>query len=355
MSQLSGVAIRGISTAVPTTVSRVADYPHMSAEEAERFSRSTGIYERRIVSGSQCTSDLCAFAAADLLGKLGWERGDIGALILITQTGDQPVPATAIQLQHRLGIPTTCLAFDINLGCSAYPYGLLTVGALMNTAGIRRALLLVGDICSEVCNIADKSSWPLFGDAGSATALELDACAAPMYFDLMSDGKGAQAIIIPGGGLAARQPVTAENLVPVADKNGMLRNAANLVLRGADIFSFAISKVPASVLRALEAAQWTPDSVDQCVLHQANKMINDTVRKKIGVTEERVPTSLEKFGNTSSASVPLTICHTRDAWRFPCRALFIGFGVGLSWGTVAAEMGEGTVLSWVETDDVYPA
>ena len=327
----------------------------MSADEAERFSKSTGIRERRIVTGNQCASDLCAFAAHDLLEKLNWERADIGALILITQTADYPIPATAILLQHRLGLPNTCIAFDINLGCSAYPYGLLTVGALIKTAGIKRALLLIGDVSSKVCNFADKSAWPLFGDAGTATALELDDDAPPMTFDLMADGKGAQAIIVPGGGLAARQPVTAENLVPVADRNGMMRNAANLVLRGADIFSFAISKVAPSVKRALDAAQWSPDSVDKYVLHQANKMINDSVQKKIGAGETQVPTSIEKFGNTGSASVPLTVCHTRAAWTFPCRVLFSGFGVGLSWGSAATELGEGTVLSWVETDDVYPA
>lgn len=355
MAQVSGVAIRGISTAVPKTVSRIADYPHMTAEEAERFSKSTGIRERRIVGPAQCASDLCAFAADDLLTKLEWAREEIGALIMITQTGDHPVPATAILLQHRLQLPNTCIAFDINLGCSSYPYGLMVVGSLMKTAGIKRALLLIGDVSSKVCNIEDKSSWPLFGDAGSATALELDEAAAPMHFDLMTDGKGAQAIIIPGGGPASRQPVTADNLAPQPGKDGMPRGAANLQLRGADIFSFAISKVPPSIMRALQAAQWSPESVDQYVLHQANKMINDTIRKKIGAPEDHLPGSLEHFGNTSSVSVPLTICHTRNTWTFPCRAVFAGFGVGLSWGAATAVLPQGTVLSWVETDDVYPA
>jgi len=359
MAEISGVAIRGISTAVPKTVARVADYPHLNAEEAERFSSSTGIRERRIVGGpagaGQCASDLCAFAAADLLAKLAWDRSEIGALIMITQTGDHPVPATSILLQHRLGLPHTCISFDVNLGCSAFPYGLMIVGSLMKAAGIRRALLLIGDVSSKVCNFADKSSWPLFGDAGSATALELDEAAAPMHFDLMTDGKGGQAIIIPGGGPASRHPVDAQSLVPQADQNGMLRSAANLRLRGADIFSFAISKVPPSIMRAIQAAGWAPENVDRIVLHQANKMINDTIRKKLGAPQDHLPTSLEHFGNTSSVSIPLTICHTRADWTFPCRAVFAGFGVGLSWGAATAVLQQGTVLSWVETDDVYPA
>ncbi|HEY4375187.1 MAG TPA: ketoacyl-ACP synthase III [Burkholderiales bacterium] len=355
MAEVSGVAIRGIATAVPRTVARIADYPHMTAEEAERFSKSTGIRERRIVTGGQCASDLCQAAATDLLGRLAWPSEEIGALIMITQTGDHPVPATAILLQHRLGLPNTCIAFDVNLGCSSYPYGLMIVGSLMKTAGIKRALLVIGDVSSKVCNVEDKSSWPLFGDAGSATALELDESAAPMHFDLMTDGRGSQAIIIPGGGPASRHPVSAESLVPQPDKNGLPRNMANLQLRGADIFSFAISKVPPSITRALQSAQWAPESVDQYVLHQANKMINDTIRKKIGAPEGHLPSSLEHFGNTSSVSIPLTICHTRASWSFPCRALFAGFGVGLSWGAATAVLPAGTVLSWVETDDVHRA
>lgn len=353
MAEISGVAIRGIATAVPTGIARSADYPHFSADEAERFSKSTGIRERRVVSGAQCASDLCAFAAADLLGRLHWERAEIGAVIMVTQTGDHPVPATAILLQHRLGLPNTCIAFDVNLGCSAYPYGLMIVGALMKTAGVRRALLLVGDVSSKVCSFEDKSTWPLFGDAGSATALELDEDAAPMHFDLMTDGKGGSAIIIPAGGPAGRNPLTPQALEPRTDKNGSTRSDVHLQLRGADIFSFAISKVPDSIRRALAAAQWAPESVDRYVLHQANKMINDTIRKKLALDEARLPSSIDCFGNTSSVSIPLTICHTRDSWTFPSRTLLAGFGVGLSWGAVTVVLAPGTVLGWVETDAVY--
>ncbi len=353
MSYLSGVAIRGISSAVPACISRVRDYSHMSFEESERFSKNTGIYERRIVRGAQCASDLCAHAAGDLLGKLGWDRNEVGALILITQSPDHPIPATAILLQHRLGLSQNCIAFDINLGCSAFPYGLMTVGSLMKGLRVSKALLLIGDVSSKSCNYADKSAWPLFGDAGSATALELDEIAPPMYFDLMSNGGGGEAIIIPGGVLSGRIPLNANNLVPVDDGSGVKRSAANLILRGADIFSFAISKVPPSINRVLQYSGLPKEAIEKYVLHQANKMINELIAKKVGVAELSCPSSLDRFGNTASASIPLTVCSTRSEWKFPSKVVFSGFGVGLSWGSVLTELQTGTILSLVESDDLY--
>lgn len=352
--RIDGVALAGASTAVPRQVARVADYAVLSEAERERFTASTGISERRVVVDGQCASDLCAHAAEDLLGRLGWDRSEVGALVLITQTGDHPVPATAILLQDRMGLPKTCLAFDVNLGCSSYPYGIFIVSSLMKTAGITKALLLIGDVSSRVCHWDDKSSWPLFGDAGTATALVLDDGAAPMYFHLMNDGSGGEAIMIPAGGLASRQPLSAEALRVCDDDDGLPRAAVNLRLRGADIFTFAISKVPSSIRDVLSQAGWEP-SVPACVvLHQANRMINDTIRKKVGYGEAAALCSLALFGNTSSASIPLTLCHALEVLDLPTKTVLSGFGVGLSWGSVALTLPTGMVLGWVETDSVYP-
>lgn len=351
--RIDGIALRGISTAVPCRVSRTADYAVLSEAERERFAASTGIHERRIVTDGQCASDLCAHAAEDLLARLAWNKAEVGALVMITQTGDYPVPATAIVLQHQLGLPKTCIAFDVNLGCSSYPYGLLILSSLMKTAGIQKALLLIGDVSSRVCHPDDKSSWPLFGDAGTATALVCDADASPMHFHLMNDGAGKEAIIIPSGGLAARQPVSADTLAVRTGDDGLPRAAVNLRLQGADIFTFAISKVPASLRDALGQADWQPSDLDCVVLHQANQMINDTIRKKVGYAPEVTHSSLASFGNTSSASVPLTLCHARDRLKLPARTLLAGFGVGLSWGAVTMTLPTDLVLGWVETDSVH--
>lgn len=352
MSPIAGVAVHGVATAVPTKIARTSEYEILSPEERERLQKATGIGAHRVSAPGQCTSDLCQAAAEHLLDHLGWGRDSIGALILLTQTPDQPIPATGIVLQSKLGLPIKCVAFDINLGCSAYPYGLATVASLMLTLKISRALMLMGDI-SRVCAYEDRTAWPLFGDAGSATALELDPTAPPIYLDLMSDGAGRDAIIIPGGGLASRRPPGDGPIRALPGDDGMSRRPDNLLLRGADIFSFAITKVPSCIERTLAAAGKTPAEVDFLVLHQANKMINDRIAKKAGFGADAMLSTLADFGNTSSASIPLTLC--AHAPRFDRERLIAvcGFGVGLSWGTALLTVPAGGVLPLIESDHVY--
>lgn len=353
MQPLDGIAVRGVVGAVPTRVARSADYTPLSEAERAKFAAGTGIEERRIVAGNQCASDLCIAAAATLLARLEWDKDSVQALVMITQTGDHPVPATSIIVQHKLGLPTSCAAFDINLGCSSYPYGLAVVGGFMRSLGLRRALLLVGDVSSRLCSYNDKSAWPLFGDAGSATALECDDGAEPMHFDLNSDGAGKDAIIVPAGGLASRQPAAADGFVERELAPGIARHDSHLVLKGADIFSFAIREVPSSIRRCAEQSGWAPHEVDHVVLHQANKMINDFIRKKTGYSERAALSSLRCFGNTSSASIPLTLAVHGEQLGGGARLLLSGFGVGLSWASASLVLQPGTVLELIETDDVH--
>lgn len=352
MSSVSGVALRAMASAVPRTVASTADYPHLSPHDRERLRKATGIMRRRISPAKQCASDLCAAAARRVIEHLAWSPADIGLLVLITQTADQPLPATAITLQSRLRLSSQCIAFDINLGCSAMPFGLATVVSMMKTLGIPRALLLMGDVSSRLCAESDKSTSPLFGDAGSAVALELDEAAPAMQFDLMSDGSGKDAIIVPGGGLASRLPTTAHrNTTAVVIEGGVPLTAENLVLRGADVFTFAISKVPSSIQRVLDAAGATAEGIDFLVLHQANKMINDTIAKKTRFPPEKLLYSLGDYGNTSSASIPITFCAHAERFVAPRRVAVSGFGVGLSWGAVLLELPAGVALPIVETDE----
>lgn len=354
MNPVAGVAIRAIAAAVPKRVASTADYPYLTPEERARFQKATGIVERRIVEAGQCASDLCFTAAQATLEHLGWARDSIGALVLITQTADQPVPATSITLQHKLGLAQACIAFDVNLGCSSYPYGLAIIASLMQSLGVARALLLIGDVSSPTCAISDKSSWPLFGDAGSATALERDDTAQPMFFDLMSDGSGKDAIIIPRGGLASRRPAGDGPAEHEADaKDGITRRPDQLILRGADVFGFAITKVPFSIQRVMDAAGVTSDEVDFLVLHQANKMINDTIARKVGFSPDRVPTSIEHYGNTSSASIPVTLCANAPLFTSQRWVVASGFGVGLSWGSVTFNLSAAAILPCIDSDDVY--
>lgn len=352
MNAIHGIAVRGIAACVPTKVAKTEDYDVLTVEERLRLQKATGIGAHRMSLPGQCTSDLCQAAAEWLLENLGWDRSSVGALVLLTQTPDRPIPATGIVLQEKLGLPQTCLAFDINLGCSAFPYGLATLSSLMSALGIARALLLMGDT-SRVCAYEDKSAWPLFGDAGSATALEIDGSAPPIHFDLMSDGGGRDAIVIPGGGLASRLPPTAWPANATKDDDGIIRSPGNLRLRGADIFSFAITKVPPSIRRTLEAAGKTPADVDYLVLHQANKMINDTIAKKTHFPMDSSLSSLAEYGNTSSASIPLTLCAHAGKFDHDRLVTACGFGVGLSWGTALFNLPAGSVMRLIESDHVY--
>ncbi|WP_436822725.1 ketoacyl-ACP synthase III [Variovorax sp. DT-64] len=259
------------------------------------------------------------------MAELEWGRDEIDALIVITQSPDYLIPSTAIILQDRLELSHSIIAFDVNLGCSGYPFGIHLLGSMISAGVIKKALLLVGD---KSANIND----PLFSDAGTATALEFDPNAAPMYFDLNSDGSGYKAIIKPVGG--HREPYAYHHGIPTRDAHGDLHWPDELVLDGPAVLSFSTQRVPPSVTRALEYAGLIKDQVDHFVFHQANRMINETIRKKLGLPQEKVPSTLQDFGNTSGASLPvtMTVCLNETLSRGKHKVLLSGFGIGLSWG-----------------------
>ena len=159
---LKNVLIRGVVSAVPKRISRVADYENMSEIEAKKFSQVTGILQRRIVSPDQTSSDLCVAAAERLMDCIQWHRDEIEIVVMITQSADYPIPATAIIIQDRLGLNRNTLAFDINLGCSSYPYGLAVIGSTMRSLGLKKGLLLIVSTSSKLCSDTSTSTWPLF-------------------------------------------------------------------------------------------------------------------------------------------------------------------------------------------------
>jgi len=240
-------------------------------------------------------------------------------------------PSTAIILQDRLGLPQTAIAFDVNLGCSGYPFGLHLLGSMIAAGGIKKGMILVGDKCASVQD-------PLFSDAGTATALEFDDSAPPMFFDLNSDGSGYKAIMMPAGG--HREPFGPEHLIPKRDANGLKEWPGAFQLDGPAVLSFSTQRVPPSVNQLLEYADMSKDGVDYFVFHQANRMINETIRKKLGLVAEKVPSTLHDFGNTSGASLPITMtARLRVALAGQSKRLLLsGFGIGLSWGACLLEI-----------------
>jgi len=326
---LDNVRFRGLACCVPKSVISnldVAQFPESKRSERERLVRNIGIEKRRLCYPWQCFSDLALEAAEKLLDEIGWKREEVDALIVVTQSPDYLIPATAIILQDRLKLRHGTIAFDINLGCSGYPFGLYTVGAMLAGGGIRKALLLVGDRSGGLND-------PLFSDCGTATALEHDPSAPRMWFDLNSDGSGYRAIILPVGG--HRTPFDFHHLVPKPDKDGDLRRDVDLILDGTAVLNFSTQRIPPAIRDLCAYAETTLDTVDYVVLHQANRMINETIRKKLGLLPDKVPSTLADFGNTSSASIPITMtARIRDELLSGRKRLLMsGFGIGLSWGS----------------------
>lgn len=342
---LNHVRIAGITSCVPgKIVSNLECDPGRTAER-ERLIRNIGIAYRRQAPASQCFSDLAQSSAETLMANLGWAAEEIDAIVVVTQSPDYPFPGTAVLLQDRLGLPNSCLAFDINLGCSGYPYGLYVVGSLISAGKLRKALLIVGDKSTNP-DSKDQGFAVLFSDAGTATALEYASDAPPAYFDLYTDGSGYKAIYCPAGG--NRNPLKPEHLIAMEDEDGITRRQTDLRLDGPAILNFSITRIPPAVEALLDKADMTTDQIDWFIFHQANKIINETIRKKLKLPPEKVPSTLYDFGNTSSASIPLTLTmHTRESLaNRGQRFLLSGFGVGLSWASCVID---------IDADAIVPA
>lgn len=337
IGQLKGVALRGLRACVPTTSRTLEDEKLIDdAGERERLQKSIGVRSRHIAPPDVCTSDLCQRASEKLLADLGWASDSIDVVLLVSQSSDYVIPATACALQHRLGLGS-CLAFDINLGCSGYAYGLWTAASLLKTLSIHgrpaRALVLAGDVSTSKLMPGDRGTIPLFGDAGSATALEIDPSASPWTGVFGTDGAGAQHILVEAGAL--RKPLVPPVIANDESTQAALFKAARLHLNGVEVFNFTLKNVPPLIARLLEAAGTNVDAVDHFVLHQANQMMLKHLAKKSGLPEAKTPVAMEHYGNTSSASIPLTIAdQLADSLTQACELVMVGFGVGWSWSAV---------------------
>lgn len=337
--KIDNVKISGIAACVPDNVmdNRVLDLLG-DAADISKFIDTTGIAQRYTVGDHKiCTSDLCFEAAEKLILDLNWLKSEIDCLIFVTQTPDYILPATSCILQDRLGLSTECFTLDISLGCSGWVYGMATISQLLTSGNFKKGLLLVGDTVTVTKSDRDKSTYPLFGDAGTATALEYDNSVTPMYFHTATDGAGYKSILIEDGGF--RNFFSPSSLEMKEHEPGIFRNNLQSHLNGADVFIFGITKAPKSINGLLSHFDLSKEDVDYLILHQANMLMNEKIRKKIGLEETKVPYSLNEYGNTSSASIPLTVV-TRlqeKVTNSKQRILACGFGVGLSWGSVFFE------------------
>lgn len=331
------VKLVGLAACVPKKVEENNTLAIFVGDEADKFIASTGIERRRLANDSLCTSDLCFEAAEQLIKDLAWEKSSIDCLIFVSQTADYILPATSCILQDRLGLSENCYTLDISLGCSGWIYGLSVISALLCNGNMKKGLLLVGDIASGSCSPNDKTTYPLFGDAGTATAIEFDKNSDGFKFHLATDGSGHKAIIIPDGGF--RNKTNMDSFTMEKIEPGVERSRLNTVLEGMDVFSFGITKVPETVNKLLEHFSLDKEAVDHFVFHQANFFLNEKIRKKLKLPESKLPYSLKDFGNTSSATIPLTMITAlhNELTKTKLHVIAVGFGVGLSWGSVYFE------------------
>lgn len=342
--EIKNVALRGVTGTVPNHAVKTADFDIFTAEEAEVFDNTVGIKNRYIGPDDVCTSDLCFNAAERLIEAIGWEKDSIDVLIFGSVTGDYKTPPTSGILQHRLGLPNSTFVLDIPMGCCGSIYSINVAGNLLSRGDVKRALLLVGDTALRMGSMKDKSRVPLFGDSGTAMALEYDPEAEDIVIDFNTLGAGYEALITPHGGF--RHPLTAESFVEEDFGNGIIRAPKDTLINGMDVFSFAISRPPISIKKMMETYGLTVDNVDYFLIHQANKLIVDRIVKKLKLPLEKVPYDLQEFGNLGGASVPMLMSYNlvEELQERPMTLLCSAFGLGLTWATMILKVNKPVVL-----------
>ena len=331
----TSAAIRGVVTCLPSRVIENSYFEkNFSTEEIAKSSQMTGVYQRRYADDGVCTSDLCQSAAEKLLTKLNWEKEEVDALIFLSQTPDHILPATACILQGKLGLSSDVVAFDVNLGCSGYVYGLYLAAKLLDGTSIKKVLLLVGDTCSKFISSEDRSTAMIFGDGGSATALEYKPEEQQLQFLLGTDGAGAENLKIPAGGFRTRPNDMTQLRTQGTDGN--LRSQEELYMDGGEIFNFTITSVPRLVKQLMKTYDFEKEEVDAFFLHQANEFMLKHIAKKLKIDLEKVPLTIQKFGNTSSASIPLTLVDWMQKRDLSEKRdlVMAGFGVGYSYAAL---------------------
>ena len=338
MSKLttSKVRIVGLSACVPSTIEENLKLPIFADEtEAAKVIASTGIERHRKVAESCTASDLSVKAIEKLVADLGWQMTDIDCFFYVCTSRDYIAPQTSCIMQDRLGLRQDCYVMDLPLGCSGWVYGMSVITSMMQVGTFKKGILVAAETNTLNRSPKDRTVRPLFGDAATVTALEYDEnYTKPYNFVFGVDGSGAEAVMAHYGGM--RNPTTMESLQEVEVEPGVIRKGTDMVVRGMDVFGFAIKQPPRSIKELVEVFQIDLDQIDYLFLHQANKFIDEKIRKSLKVPAEKVPYCITDFGNVTSASIPLTmVTQCKDALSAKeNHCIACGFGVGLAWATM---------------------
>lgn len=340
MGVFDQILIRGLACAVPkNTVQNTSYYDVFGKEIVDKFINIVGVKERHIANPQQTTGDLCFVAADRLIEKIGWARESIDAIILATQTPDYDAPATACILQNRLGLSEDCLAFDMNLGCSNFIYGMFVASSILQNPLIKRVLFLNGET-SETDN-HDQATAMMFGDAGAATALE-KGVGEKMHYLLKTDGARYDKIITPNSAWRHRDKVDGQR-----PYHGLMDGPA--------VFDFTLFDVPAALKEYLKIYNTQLDQYDYCILHQANLMAMRQIAKRIELPLDKLAVSIDRFGNTNGTSIPLTVVDLCEKVSniTKLKLILSGYGVGFSWGVMDMVLDPAVVLPMIYTDDYF--
>lgn len=338
MSKLTieNVSIAGMSACVPSTIEENISLPIFKDEnEALKVITSTGIERRHVVSPGTTASDLSIKAVEQLLENLGWTSNEVDCLAYVCTSRDFIAPQTACILQERLNLRHDCCVFDLPFGCSGWVYGMSIIGSLMSHGTFKKGILIAAETNTLNRSSEDRTVKPLFGDAATATALIFDPKnSKPMNFVYGVDGGGYNAVWAKYGGM--RYPTTADAIEMKDIEPGIRRRGTDMVVNGMDVFAFAIKRPPQSLRELIDTFQIDIESIDLLLLHQANKFIDEKIRKSLKVPAEKVPYCIQDYGNVTSASIPLTMV-TQCAGLLSSKenhCIACGFGVGLAWASM---------------------
>ena len=316
---------------VVTNEAIVNDFPEWSVE---KISEKVGVNQRHVAAEDETATDLAEKAAIKLIEENNIDKDIIDFVILCTQSPDYFLPTSACLLQTRLGLRQDICAFDFNLGCSGYVYGLSIAKGLIAGGIAENVLLLTAETYNKYLHPKDKGNRTIFGDAASATLVSVDGEAEVLDFALGTNGKGANNLIVKSG--ASRMPENQNDLT--FDKNGNPISSDYLFMNGAQIFAFTQRNVPKVINEVLEKNNLAKEDIDMFVLHQANRYMLDFLRNKMEIPEDKFYIFMENVGNTVSNSIPLCLVEARKENRLKGNVLLCGFGVGYSWGAVILKM-----------------
>lgn len=321
--------IRGMSVAVPKERVNLRE-SKFDSKIIEKTIAATGIQEVRRAPSDKTIFDYCLSAAKNLLDEINFDKADIDGVVFVTYTGDYPSPGCGYLIQSELDLSNDCIIVDLNQACAGYVNGLFQAFMLVQSGYCKNVLLCTGDTMSKIISHKSKSEEMVFSDAGCASIISASDKPSDSMFAFYNDGKRFRSLCIPAGG--SRQPIKPGLTdVETTDEDGNVRTPEDFYMNGLDVMTFVMYAAPKTVNELLKIADLTKDDIDMFLFHQANKTIVKTLERVLRLPKGKTPLSLQEYGNTISASIPLTLCLEQAKNNIaPNKVVMCAYGNGLA-------------------------